>query len=61
MAPDQLVIADYKTGARRDYGAQGAHYRRALREALDLDYEPRFELWYLEEGAIVPTIGVSDR
>jgi ATP-dependent exoDNAse (exonuclease V) beta subunit len=52
---EQLVIADYKTGARHDYREQGAHYRRALREALGLDYEPRFELWYLEEGEIVAT------
>jgi ATP-dependent exoDNAse (exonuclease V) beta subunit len=50
---ERLVIADYKTGARHDYSVQGDHYRRALREGLGLDYEPRFELWYLEEGAIV--------
>ncbi len=49
----RLVVADYKTGARGDYGAQGATYCRALREALRLDYAPRFELWYLEEGEIV--------
>ncbi len=49
----RLVVADYKTGARRDYARQGAQYQRALRHALGLDYEPRFELWYLDEGAVV--------
>ena len=51
----ELVIADYKTGQPRDYRVQGAHYQRALRGALRLDYEPRFELWYLEAGQIETT------
>jgi len=50
----RLVVVDYKTGARGDHARQGARYTRALREALALDYEPRFELWYLEEDAVVP-------
>jgi ATP-dependent exoDNAse (exonuclease V) beta subunit len=53
-ASGRIVVADYKTGARADHAAQGAVYTRALRRALDLDEEPRFELWYLAEGAIVP-------
>jgi ATP-dependent exoDNAse (exonuclease V) beta subunit len=54
---DAFVIADYKTdrpdadGAlesrTRTYARQGAAYQRAVREAFDLAYTPRFELWYL--------------
>ena len=59
----ELVIADYKTdevaaetklqehaGA---YAAQGAVYRRALREALGLSEEPRFELWFIHLGVVL--------
>ncbi|MGD1146875.1 MAG: UvrD-helicase domain-containing protein [Thermoanaerobaculaceae bacterium] len=60
----ELVIADYKTdevdgetelqeraGA---YAAQGAVYRRALREALGLSKDPWFELWFIHLGVVVP-------
>ena len=50
----RLVVADYKTGARRDHSRQGARYAGALCEALGLDYTPRVELWYLDEDAVVP-------
>ena len=59
----ELVIADYKTdevaGGRElreragAYAAQGAVYRRALREALGLSEDPRFELWFIHLGVIV--------
>jgi len=60
----ELVIADYKTDrvepgealaerARR-YAGQAAHYRRAIQEALALPQPPRFELWFLHAGAVVP-------
>lgn len=58
----KLVIADYKTDEveggeieRRAavYAPQGALYARAIREALDLDHEPRFELWFLRAGRVV--------
>ncbi len=58
-----LVVADYKTddvtGAAElaaraaTYAPQGAVYRRALEEALRLPRRPRFELWFLQAGAIV--------
>ncbi|MBW2667142.1 MAG: UvrD-helicase domain-containing protein [Deltaproteobacteria bacterium] len=53
----EWVVADYKTDriecdadfadriAR--YKEQGRAYQRALRDALGLDIEPRFELWFL--------------
>jgi ATP-dependent helicase/nuclease subunit A len=54
---DAFVIADYKTDRLDDaaaidahtraYARQGAAYQRAVREAFDLTYTPRFELWYL--------------
>jgi ATP-dependent exoDNAse (exonuclease V) beta subunit len=54
---DAFVIADYKTdrlddataldARTRAYARQGAAYQRAVREAFDLTYTPRFELWYL--------------
>jgi len=65
-ATGALVIADYKTDqvatdldvAERvaAYAPQGATYRRALTEALHLDAEPRFELWFLHPGRI-ETVG----
>ncbi len=57
-----LVVADFKTDAvdgveldRRAevYAHQGRVYTTALRQALDLDAEPRFELWFLAAGRIV--------
>ncbi|OYV93963.1 MAG: hypothetical protein B7Z68_08145 [Acidobacteria bacterium 21-70-11] len=58
-----LVVADYKTddvtGAApldaraAGYASQGAVYRRAIQEALGLPRPPRFELWFLQAGAIV--------
>jgi ATP-dependent helicase/nuclease subunit A len=57
----RAVIADYKTDRVDDvtderaaaYRDQGAVYQRALREALALDYTPRFELWFLDADRIV--------
>jgi ATP-dependent exoDNAse (exonuclease V) beta subunit len=59
----RLVVADYKTDriegrTARDertavYEPQLATYARALRRALDLDYEPRCELWFLHADEIV--------
>jgi ATP-dependent exoDNAse (exonuclease V) beta subunit len=61
-ATGALVIADYKTdeamtdlevaGRVAAYAPQGTTYRRALTEALHLDAEPRFELWFLHPGRI---------
>ncbi len=58
----RLVVADYKTDSiaseadaderARLYEGQGRAYQRALREALDLSYTPRFELWFLSAGMI---------
>lgn len=58
-----LVVADYKTDlapsaeaeAQRAaaYAAQGAVYTRAIREALRLTAEPRFELWFVRSGRVV--------
>jgi ATP-dependent exoDNAse (exonuclease V) beta subunit len=60
----ELVVADYKTDRvpaetpltehGRAYSHQGDVYRRAVREAFALGYTPRFELWYLRRGEIVP-------
>jgi ATP-dependent exoDNAse (exonuclease V) beta subunit len=58
-----LVVADYKTDAvegERElaeraavYEPQLRTYARALREALELDYEPRAELWFLDADRII--------
>jgi ATP-dependent helicase/nuclease subunit A len=58
----RLVVADYKTDRAandaqivehaRHYAPQGAVYQRALREALALDYTPRFELWLLDADRV---------
>ena len=60
---DALVVGDYKTDRvpateplirhSRTYAAQGAVYQRAVRDAFQLSYLPRFELWYLRRGEIV--------
>jgi ATP-dependent helicase/nuclease subunit A len=62
-ATSELVVADYKTDrvegeaalAERSqrYASQAAHYRRAVQEALALERAPRFELWFLDAGAVV--------
>ena len=62
-ATGQWVVADYKSDrlgpeeglAERAaaYASQGAAYVRAMREALDLEVEPRFELWFLRAGRAV--------
>jgi ATP-dependent helicase/nuclease subunit A len=54
----EIVIADYKTdsaptdGARARYAAQGRAYQRAVRDALGLDRDPRFELWFVAQDRI---------
>ncbi|MEE8475583.1 MAG: UvrD-helicase domain-containing protein [Myxococcota bacterium] len=59
---DALVVGDYKTDRvatedlmrhSRAYAAQGGIYQRAVRDAFQLSYLPRFELWYLRPGEIV--------
>ena len=60
--PGGWVIVDYKTDRvetpdqirerARSYAGQGASYVQALREALGLDADPRFELWFLHPGHI---------
>ena len=65
----ELVVADYKTDSLPDaealhdrvaaYAKQGAVYQRAIREALDLSYTPRFELWFLAAEHIVDPGGSS--
>jgi ATP-dependent helicase/nuclease subunit A len=61
-ADDQLVVVDYKTDSVLDadaiqsradtYAEQGAVYRYALQDALELSYTPRFELWFLQADEI---------
>jgi ATP-dependent exoDNAse (exonuclease V) beta subunit len=58
----EWVIADYKTDriAGSDdltacvarYTEQGRYYVRAIREALRLDADPRFELWFLDADRV---------
>ncbi|HXU33355.1 MAG TPA: UvrD-helicase domain-containing protein [Thermoanaerobaculia bacterium] len=58
-----FVVVDYKTddiqsegelNARAAaYAPQGAHYARAIRDALGLAEPPRFELWFLSTGSVV--------
>jgi ATP-dependent helicase/nuclease subunit A len=59
----RIVIADYKTDEVTTadeirtraaiYAPQGAVYGRAMREALEMDEAPRFELWFLRAGQIL--------
>ena len=59
---NELVVADYKTDVIGDdaalearvaaYAGQGRTYVEAVREALELDVTPRFELWFLRAGRI---------
>ena len=63
-ATNEFVVVDYKTDrvegeaalAERAarYAGQAASYRRAVQEALALAQPPRFELWFLHAGAVVP-------
>ncbi len=54
----EIVIADYKTDsapaelAVARYAAQGRAYQRAVRDALELDRDPRFELWFVAQDRI---------
>jgi len=58
----EWVVVDYKTdrivndadvaGRVSLYTEQGRVYRRALREALGLESEPRFELWFLDADRV---------
>jgi len=60
---DWLVIVDYKTDSLSQsesiqqraaaYAEQGRIYRDLLRDALELSYTPRFELWFLGADEIV--------
>jgi ATP-dependent helicase/nuclease subunit A len=69
-ATGRLVVADYKTDdivaggaggaieARAEvYAPQGGAYVRALREALELEEDPRFELWFLRAEQVVEVEG----
>jgi ATP-dependent helicase/nuclease subunit A len=57
-----LVVADYKTDALESaaeiaaraehYRPQGRVYQAAVRQALGLDHDPRFELWFLHPGVV---------
>ncbi|MFQ5416509.1 MAG: UvrD-helicase domain-containing protein [Myxococcota bacterium] len=58
----EWVVADYKTDRAATpaavaeimarYASQGRAYQRAVREAMHLDRDPRFELWLLDAGRI---------
>jgi ATP-dependent exoDNAse (exonuclease V) beta subunit len=58
----EFVVVDFKTDpidgpaevAERiaRYTDQGRHYQRALRAALRLERDPRFELWFLYANRI---------
>ena len=56
----QIVVADYKTDRDDDAVAMSERYRdqlsvyaRAVKQALELDSEPRSELWLLRSGVRV--------
>ena len=58
-----LVVADYKTDDVGEGGAEaraaayaqaGAVYTAAVESALELPERPRFELWFLRAGRVVP-------
>jgi ATP-dependent exoDNAse (exonuclease V) beta subunit len=64
----EWVVADYKTDAvegeglrerARAYARQGAVYTRAVQTALRLPAPPRFELWFLRVGQVVPVPGAE--
>lgn len=60
---DCFVIVDYKTDDVQSegelearaaaYAPQGAHYTRAIRDALGLAELPCFELWFLAAGSVM--------
>jgi ATP-dependent helicase/nuclease subunit A len=64
VATGALVIADFKTDDVHEegslaaraaaYAPQGAAYVRAVAEALGLAEPPRFELWFLAAGRVMP-------
>jgi ATP-dependent helicase/nuclease subunit A len=66
---DTWVVVDYKTDRvegeaahderARGYLAQGAVYQRSIQEALGLPAPPRFELWFLRSGRVVPPTPTS--
>jgi ATP-dependent exoDNAse (exonuclease V) beta subunit len=57
-----IVVADYKTDRvespseirerARSYAGQGGIYLQGIREALDLEGDLRFELWFLQAGRV---------
>ncbi len=59
----RIVIADYKTdevataeeiqARAKVYAPQGTVYARAVREALEMEEAPRFEVWFLRAGEVV--------
>jgi ATP-dependent helicase/nuclease subunit A len=59
----RIVIADYKTDEVESeeelraraavYASQGEVYARAVREALEMEEAPRFELWFLRAGSAI--------
>jgi ATP-dependent exoDNAse (exonuclease V) beta subunit len=61
-AAGEVVVVDYKTDAVGDaeqvkeraanYLEQGRLYQRAVREALKLNQDPRFELWFIRPGIV---------
>ena len=60
---DTIVVVDYKTDRvdsleaffplAQCYERQGQIYSYAIKDALALDHEPRFELWFLSHGTIL--------
>jgi len=59
----ELVVVDYKTDAlgtpeearqrANEYASQARAYPRAVRTALGLERDPRFELWFLQADCVV--------
>jgi ATP-dependent helicase/nuclease subunit A len=59
----ELVVVDYKTDAlgtpeearerASEYASQARAYPRAVRAALGLESDPRFELWFLQADCVV--------
>src|SRR5262249_44761368 len=66
-----VVVADYKTDEIQEdealaaraaaYAPQGAAYVKAGQEALGLPAPPRFQLWFLPAGGVLPPLGTSPR
>ncbi|NNL86183.1 MAG: hypothetical protein HKP27_11045, partial [Myxococcales bacterium] len=64
-AEGRFVVADFKTDrvapgcedeATQHYRRQGEIYVRAVRDALGLEAEPRFELWWLRSGKVTELV-----